>query len=231
MKKMKKLFAILMTMAMVMGLGITGFAAQHATVTINNLDKDATVQYVQIIEPSTTAPTGWQFTGAGNDFKNSISSTADAQDVIWGLLKYKTPTLENVPTSAVEISASQLEQAFEAVTVTKSAEVSNGSATFNPTVAGVYAIKASSTNSEYTYSAMGAYVKFAYGTDGSAAGVDDAKIEINAKSTKIPTTKDASTDIQAIGRDVTYTVTTQVPYIKESVTNVDYKVTDKITNA
>lgn len=231
MKKMKKLFAILMTMAMVMGLGITGFAAEQATVTINNLDKDATVQYVQIIEPSTTAPTGWQFTGAGDAFKNSISDTADAQDVIWGLLKYKTPTLENVPSSAVKISASQLEEAFEAVTVTESATVSNGSATFNPTVAGVYAIKAFSTNDEYTYSAMGAYVKFAYGTDGSAAGVDDTKIEINAKSTNTPTTKTASTDIQAIGREVTYTVTTQVPYIKESVTSVQYKITDELTGA
>ena len=29
MKRMKKLFAILMTMAMVMGLSITGFAAQN----------------------------------------------------------------------------------------------------------------------------------------------------------------------------------------------------------
>ena len=38
MKKMKKLFAILMTMAMVMGLGITGFAETigEATITITN---------------------------------------------------------------------------------------------------------------------------------------------------------------------------------------------------
>lgn len=230
MKRMKKLFAILMTMAMVMGLGITGFAAEQATVTINNLDKDASVKYVQIIKPSSTAPTGWEFTEAGNTFKNSISNTADDQDVIWGLLKYKTSTLE-VPVTAVEISASQLEQAFEDVIATESATVSNGSATFNPTVAGVYAIKATSTNNKYAYSAMGAYVKFAYGSDGSAAGVDDTKIEINAKSTSTPTTKKASEDIQAIGRDVTYTVTTTVPYIKESVTDVDYKVTDTIIGA
>ena len=40
MKRMKKLFAILMTMAMVMGLSITGFAAEKsATITIDMQEK------------------------------------------------------------------------------------------------------------------------------------------------------------------------------------------------
>lgn len=52
MKRMKKLFAILMTMAMVMGLSITGFAVSitgtpsandEATITVQNVEKNATV--------------------------------------------------------------------------------------------------------------------------------------------------------------------------------------------
>ena len=61
MKKMKKLFAILMTMAMVMGLSITGFAANNdgipdsddtATVTITNIKSGATVTLYQVANVS-----------------------------------------------------------------------------------------------------------------------------------------------------------------------------------
>ena len=46
MKRMKKIFALLMTLAMVMGLGITGFAANkyaESTITVNGLATTGTI--------------------------------------------------------------------------------------------------------------------------------------------------------------------------------------------
>lgn len=62
MKRMKKLFAILMTMAMVMGLGITGFAAEstNVTITVDNAE-GATVKYVQIVKADTSSTDGWAY--------------------------------------------------------------------------------------------------------------------------------------------------------------------------
>lgn len=54
MKRMKKLFAILMTMAMVMGLGITGFAATdatHGSITVTGLVKENTkIEVYQVLK-------------------------------------------------------------------------------------------------------------------------------------------------------------------------------------
>ena len=53
MKKMKKLFAVLLTLAMVLGMSMTSFAADettNATVKISGAD-GATLTYVQIVEP------------------------------------------------------------------------------------------------------------------------------------------------------------------------------------
>ena len=44
MKKMRKIFAVLLTLAMVLGMSMTSFAAEKsATITVTGLDKDATV--------------------------------------------------------------------------------------------------------------------------------------------------------------------------------------------
>ena len=50
MKKMRKIFAVLLTLAMVFGMSMTSFAATKdtATITVNNADK-ATLTYAQVI--------------------------------------------------------------------------------------------------------------------------------------------------------------------------------------
>lgn len=76
MKRMKKLFAILMTMAMVMGLGITGFAATTATITISGLAQEGenNVTLYKILEPDVTTDSGYKFT-------NGITQIGEYQDV------------------------------------------------------------------------------------------------------------------------------------------------------
>ena len=62
MKKMKKIFALLLTVAMVMGLGMTTFAAEstNVTITVDN-GEGAAVKYLQIVEPDTTSTLGWKY--------------------------------------------------------------------------------------------------------------------------------------------------------------------------
>lgn len=64
MKKMRKIFAVLLTLAMVLGMSMTSFAA-GTTATINlsgdTLTKDTVIKYLQIVEPDTTSTLGWKF--------------------------------------------------------------------------------------------------------------------------------------------------------------------------
>ena len=62
MKKLKKLFAVMLSLIMVLAMGITSFAdTNSATITVNNLDANAKLHYVQIVRPNTSTETGWVF--------------------------------------------------------------------------------------------------------------------------------------------------------------------------
>ena len=51
MKKMTKIFAVLLTLAMVLGMSMTAFAADaKAIITLKNFDKANKVEYMQIIQ-------------------------------------------------------------------------------------------------------------------------------------------------------------------------------------
>ena len=52
MKKMRKIFAVLLTLAMVLAMSIPTFAASATTITVNGLDPNATVTFKQIIRPN-----------------------------------------------------------------------------------------------------------------------------------------------------------------------------------
>ena len=235
MKKIKKILAAVMTLAMVLGMSMTTLAADPVNVTVTNLDEDAIVTYAQIITPDQEEPTGWTFTAEGAAFKNSISSaTGDEQDVIWGLLLYAGSIEEtDVPESAnpVEITAAELEDAFGAVSTTNTASLTGTTATFPVSTAGVYAIHAT-TSGKYSYSPMGAYVSFEYNKDGSVSGLDD-NVTVNAKKaeTQVDKSSDEQDSVVAVDKEVTYTIRTTVPYIPESVKSVNYTITDTIRGA
>ena len=90
MKKMRKIFAVLLTLAMVLGMSMTSFAADaKATITLKNFDtaKANKVKYMQIIQKDETKTSGWAFTnGAGACFTKAfgLTDSDDAQQqVIW----------------------------------------------------------------------------------------------------------------------------------------------------
>ena len=107
MKKMKRLFAVLLALAMVLGMSVVTFAApgdesSDPVITVKNVHESATVTYAQIIEPDSTQVTGWAFAKkdpdtvtdqAANFIKAIKADTANTnkseQDIIAGLLIYQ----------------------------------------------------------------------------------------------------------------------------------------------
>ena len=82
MKKMRKIFAVLLTLAMVLGMSMTSFAADaKATITLKNFDTANIVEYMQIIQKDETKTSGWAFTnGAGACFTKAFGLT-DSDDL------------------------------------------------------------------------------------------------------------------------------------------------------
>ena len=236
MKKMKKFFAVILSLAMVLGMSMTAFAADSkVAIKLKGLDDATTVKILQIIEPNKGTTSGWAFkNGAGAKYAEAYSvedTDANEQAIIWGLIKYKTPsvTLTSCVT-AIDADATKIATALQKVESLSGFSNTDSKTSTEVSVAGVYAIKATGEN--YTYKTMSAYVGF--------GGVDNTKYpeltgtEVDAKkspATVVKTTKDADNAV-AIGDIVTYEIETYVPVIDPTKTeNRTFTVTDTITGA
>lgn len=230
----KKIGALLVAAVMVLSMCTAVFAVTPATITVNNLDAKATISYLEIIVPDQTTETGWAFAnGAAAKFHN-VQGWAELTDqqIIWKLIKFKNANA-TVPSGTEAATASQFQAAMtnvETLTTFKSdANVKGNKITAN--TAGVYAIKAITTDTaNYAYSPMAAFVSFKPYTGAPEALKDET---VNAKRTTIKIEKSSNeTDgVVEIGKDVTYTVKTNVPYIADNVTEVTYTITDTIEGA
>ena len=248
MKKMRKIFAVLLTLAMVIAMSIPTFAeGKSATITVTGLDEKATVTYTQIIEPDVTTVTGWKFTNA--TYKNAFDETMDEQAVIWKLLKMKSGTtkMTNEPDNVVAYSAQEFAAAIAEIstsTVVKDEKGqpkkagTAGEISWNVDKAGIYVVNATSQFEEgdaakYTYSTMAGYVSF--GTYDTATGVptDLVGTTITAKSSSIDITKENNEKdkVVEVGKVVEYTVKTKIPYVNDAEPITEFKVTDTITGA
>ena len=94
MSKIKKALAMFLIFAMVLGMGITTFAAPgnaNSKVTVQNAD-NATLTIAQVIETDNTAVTGWKFTdGAAAAYRTAFGGAENGDDdqrIIAGLIKY-----------------------------------------------------------------------------------------------------------------------------------------------
>lgn len=235
MKKMRKIFAVLLTLAMVLGMSMTSFAANAATITVNNLDANATLTSVQIIAPDQTTETGWAFANnAAASFKkvDTFANLTD-QQIIWKLIKYADANA-TVPSgteaaTAADFQAAMVNVETDLATSYTSTGVSGNEITVNN--AGVYAVKATTTDTaNYAYSPMAAYISFGTYT---TAPTNLVSATVNAKKTTIKIEKNSNeTDgVVEIGKEVTYTVKTNIPYIADNVTDVTYTITDTIEGA
>lgn len=230
----KKIGALLVAAVMVLSMCTAAFAAvKEATITVNNLDAKATISYLEIIVPDQTTETGWAFSnGAADEFKKVFSGLSD-QQIIWKLIKYADGNAK-VPTGITPATATDFQTAMSKVETDLGGSYKPVSGnTITATTAGVYAIKATTTDAtNYVYSPMAAFVSFKPYTDVPTELKNET---VNAKRTTIKIEKSSNeTDgVVEIDKEVTYTVKTNVPYISDAVEDrdVEYTITDTIEGA
>ena len=225
MKKMRKIFAVLLTLAMVFGMSMTSFAATKdtATITVNNADK-ATLTYAQVIKADQSTETGWAFvnTEVANAYKTAFKATDD-QAAIKAML----------PAANVDANKLGAAQAKAANHVTFNAMA-------NPQTvdaAGVYLVKA--TEVGYTYNIMSAYIGFGEvtitGEEGNVTydypSLVDAKLGAKKTPTKVEKEAVDTDNVVATGDILTYKVKTNVPFIAPTDTDKTFWAYDELTGA
>lgn len=207
----KKIGALLVAAIMVLAMASTAFAdGPTATITVNNAD-NATLTYAQVIRADQTTRTGWDF--VNDDVKNAYIEAYgvaddDAQAAIEALI---------ANTDAEKLGKAQALAAGKVHFV----EMSNPQTVSE---AGVYLVKA--TEEGYTYNIMSAYVGF-----GEVPNLTNATVD--AKKTPIQVNKKVfdTDNVTKTGDILTYTVSTNVPYINPTDTDKSFYAYDELTGA
>ncbi len=238
MKKLKKLFAVMLSLIMVLAMGITSFAATNsATITVSGLDADATVTYKQIIRPNTQTATGWEFVDKTDIPKFGKYTEDDEQAVIWKLIKMESGSATNMPANTVAFTTSEYQDALKKIATSDLPSDATynkiaGTCEWNVSSAGVYVINANSTG-KYSYNAMAAYISFgSYDTTtGAPATLENASVTAKSTTVDITKTDDEDDKVVEVGKTVTYNVTTKMPYVSANDTITQYKLIDTIDGA
>lgn len=220
MKKMRKIFAVLLTLAMVLGMSMTSFAAENtpsdadtATITVTGIEDGATVKAYRIVEP--------QYNEHGLYGYKVVSpyQIADTTNFV--------PTFDEITTIAKQVSGTA---------ITLSGDLEHG---YKATVgAGEYIVIIESTN--YTYNPV--VVSAAYATANNKASLANGTIAATdkwtladgksvAKSSEVKIEKTVSQPDVAVGDKVDYTINGTIPSYGAQFENPVYKITDTITNA
>lgn len=235
MKKIKKIFALLMTVAMVMGLNVTAFAAGLASVsiTINNAG-NGKFTMVKVVEADPTKDTGWDFVDDyADEFLTAFGYTGadtdvNRQTIIKGMIYEEN----NNATEGKVITgfANMYAKALKAITDSLEEDSAVAPEALTASAAGLYVIQGFEKNFEknYVYSPMAVFVGMNMET-----GTPDGLLTpaaVNAKKQPTWTEKEADDPdkITEIGRTLTYTATSTVPYFAETEANKEYWVSDVI---
>lgn len=204
MSKIKKVLAVFLTLAMVLGMGLTTFAADETTAVnakVSGIRQDSdnvTVTAYKIVELDKTSTTGYKdLTGKITDVTKIVTSELNAIDVT----------------------------GLEATVMTKGDNYTKGTFTVadytKELTPGMYLIKV--TGTEYNYNQMVLSVNLQNGevtsTDTVAKPADPT---IEKKSNEA--------DVE-IGQDVTFTIEATIPgYGPEYEGNVTFNITDTLSN-
>ena len=233
MKKMRKIFAVLLTLVMVLAMSIPTFAAGKNTITISGKGLDAEgagAKYGQIIKEDRESPLGWQFatdattTGKFVDAWNKASNSAtnlDANGVIQALINLGVieGVEENKNVEAGKINSSaNLSAALAAVkdAATMNLDLAKGAENVEK---GLYILKAHSAG--YTYLPMAAYMN----TNGD-------NVAVVAKGAKDQLNKKVAENGQSVapGDEVNYTIDEEYLYIAPNANPKTFTITDTLTN-
>ena len=235
MKKMRKIFAVLLTLAMVLGMSMTSFAADKNTITISGKGLDAEgagASYGQIIKENRESTLGWQFASdnIANKFveawnnANDPQTKLDANGVIAQLIQLGVLESNNNENTNVESGtingSTNLNAALAAVTfaATNNLDLEEG-ADVSTTGKGLYIVTAHSNG--YTYLPMAAYMNT--NGDNVAVVAKGAKDQLNKKVAE-------SGKSVAPGDEVNYTIDEEYLYIAPNANPKTFTITDKLTN-
>lgn len=246
MKKMKKFLSVLLAMAMVLGMSITTFAADAATITVTGVEPkenadgtkgpEATFQYAQVIKADRTTTTGWQFcseairdayiiafgtTEEALEKMNADEKEAAGQSVLKQMTEIKT----NTNGVAVSDSVSKALARVAAIEPSIFGTMSNPE---NVSEAGVYAIRPMQEG--FIYSDMAAYVGFGEVNAANYPDLTDATLAAKRVETSFTKSNEDTDKVVAVGDEITFTIRTNVPYF-EPLEDTQYIITDTITGA
>lgn len=236
MKMMKKILAITTATTMVLGMSVTTFALPEgtsATITINNAGTGARFNETQIVVANPETETGWDIVDAYLDefqnTKNAFGASVDEQTILKGMIYEAT---NGAAGSEIENFDTKYAAALDAVWKTIEAPTADTGSTSSLTVtsAGVYVIRGFETG--YNYGTMAAYVAFEpYDpSTGLPTDLDDTSVEAKRVPEKTEKSSDDSDKVVEIGRTVTYTVTSTVPYIAPTeLATAEYWFKDTLT--
>lgn len=255
MRKLRKVMALLLTIAMVMGMSLTSFAANGpiaptagAVITIDDLPTGSTAQYIQIVKPNNKSTSGWQFV-ENNTIKQAFVdvyvsdgaklSAENLETAIKGLMgDYEGKDNSNV-TSGNSSSSSKLSSALLDISNLANQTITGNSFTTADSVdaAGLYMI--SVFNAKYTSIPMLVYVDYDP-TTGVLTGTNvtpkmsDNTISKSGKDVNGATDNDENS-VVAIGDTVEYEIRVRVPYVDPDKFGVEPKpefiITDTIDGA
>ena len=244
MKRMKKILAMLLALTMVLGMSLTSMAASVTDATegleipVNGAGDAAVYKHAQLIEVDTTTETGWKFSSdkiaekfiTAFDADSTDDEEPTAQEVIWQLIKKQAGNKE-IPGMPEDTEAAAAGDIAEALRNIKNADPTilaliDGKKVYAP---GVYYIDAEEEG--YVYNPMTAYVSFyTYEGDNAPSGLESEGTDAKKVDNQLEKTNNNGDAVTEIGKEVTYTITTTVPYITAD-NNSNFTITDTISGA
>lgn len=228
MKRMKKIFAVILSLAMVMGMSLTALATEPESphIKITGLPKEqgvnVTIKYKKIVEPKQATPedtTGWKLVDGITLGKNvtlaDLLAVEGTQDAANGTVNSN----ENVAKAISGISFGN-EDTYQNVNVTE-----DGSYTISNVTPGLYVIEVDAEG--YTFIRMMAFVDY-----DATETVVTAKGEKNQVGKKINEDVTAGSDSSVSvtnGDRVPFEVTAMYPFYDANTNSKKFIISDTVT--
>ncbi len=246
MRKIKKIFAMLLALTMLMGMSVTTFA-EGATLTVTDADKEAVFKKLQVIEADPETATGWNFTSGeaasayisafgtvGEDEEGVSGATAVSDQEAIAMLILAANPKAKLPTDLQGVSAAtagQISRALanvKAMLVDEFISMTNGE---SASEAGVYAVTA--TEEGWTYNNMAIYVGFGPAADGTYPALTSEPVAAKRASHSIKKENlgEAADNAVAVGDTVNFKITASFPYINPDTTDQEYRIQDTLAGA